>query len=156
MGLSSYLPKSKRPVAPPTPTTVALDSIRERLRALVEKATRVEFQDVLKQANTYGWDRLLAQMPRASRLALVRRMAQAVAEQQLLIREIGGAYDRVLVTITQAADDEIERLERELRQADRELSATSAVALARRRGPSWFTVALAGLGGFWFAHKDNR
>ena len=153
MGLSSYKPRRRPPAAPPTPAMATLDELRERLRGIVAQGTRYDFDEVLRLANAHGWSTLLAGLGQQQRVDLVKRLATAVSEQRHVIQSVADAYDRVLVVVTQAADDEIRRLEGELQRLEGELWASRSAAVSRHRGPSWWTVALAGLGGYWLGRR---
>ena len=130
-----------------------LDEIRTRLRGVVVQATRYDFDEVLRLANAHGWDKLLAGLNQQQRADLVKRLATAVSEQRQVIQGVVDAYDRVLVVVTQAADAEIQRLDSELQRLERELWASQSAAVSRHRGPSWWTVAVAGLGGYLLGNR---
>jgi hypothetical protein len=73
-------------------------------------------------------------------------MAAALNGQREVILAVAGAYDEVLASIGKAANLEIARLEIELQRV-------SAAQEQPRRRPSWLTVVLAGLGGYWFGKQ---
>lgn len=129
-----------------------LDELRERLRQLAAQATRYDFDDVLRQAEAHGWDRLLAGLNQQQRVGLFKRMATAVGEQRRIIQGVADAYDSVLGVVGKAADLEIERLAAELQQTERHLD---LVALQARPRTSWLSLGVAGVIGYLIGNRPR-
>jgi hypothetical protein len=145
MGLTSLRPK-KPPALSPAVAMTELDRVRERLRATVEQAARSDLNGLLRKAETYGWDRLLAETTRQQQVDLVKRMATALNDQHQVILAVADAYDSMLAAVGKATNQEIERLKTKRRRV-------GSVQVQPRPGPSWLTVALAGLGGLWLGKR---
>lgn len=154
MGLSSFRPRCRPAATPPAPASAVatLDGLRERLRQLAAEATRYDFDDVLRQAQAYGWDRLLAGLSQQQRVDLVKRLATAVSEQRQVIQGVADAYDAVLGVVGKAADLEIERLAAELQQTERHLD---LVALQARPRTSWLSLGVAGVIGYLIGNRPR-
>jgi hypothetical protein len=123
-----------------------LAELRQRLRAAVAEAARSDIEGALSLADAYGWERLLGEMDPAGRVRLVNRLVTALKSQRELLEATADAYDTVLSAVGNAADIEVERLDRELEQA-------IAAEAPTQRGPGWFTVILAGVGGYWLGKR---
>jgi hypothetical protein len=131
-----------------------LDELRRRLAAAVERNAWPTLEQVFRDAATHGWAKLLRSMSDHERDRLLTLLTHALRQQQELVKETAAAYDRVLVDVAQAADDEIQRLSSELERADRHLD--HLAAFHARPRTNWLALGVAGLLGYWIGKRRRH
>lgn len=142
------------PAVERSPALATLDDLRGRLASAVKRNASPALEQVLQVAATHGWARLLRSMGEPEQERLLTLLTRALRQQQELVGETAAAYDRVLVGVAQAADDEIQRLDWELERADEHLD--HLAAFHARPRTNWLAVAVGGLVGYWLGRRSSK
>ena len=139
------------PAVQPSPALATLDELRGRLAGIVKQNASPALEQVLQVAAAHGWAKLLRSMGEPEQERLLTLLTQALRQQQELVAETAAAYDRVLIGVAQAADEEIQRLGDELERADRQLDRLAA--FRSRPRTNWLALGLAGLLGYRLGNR---
>jgi len=97
-------------------------------------------RDVLAEAESHGWERLVGSMSDENRAELVRMLAEDNQATHAVLEAVVGIYEQVFMMLAGMAEQELDEMA--MRMADEVERALTC--LQKRRGTNWLGLLSAG------------